>query len=290
MRTLVRKSLRVLSCSLTLTLAPACDGGGDDEAAGTKAEASKTADGEAAKAGTAGLDAAIEKEIENAAAPQDVKGEVRTFLKDQRKLGCEMLPPDMVASTLDVPEAELEQFKIMGCNYKWEKGEEMAEASLMSIWVKKDAEQARRWFENSTKNQTKEELQAAMKMVTQKAKESKSIDTKTKEKTVDTVGGMAGAMMPDEGYQYEDVAGIGDAARMASHDHALTVLVGNMIFTVRAYKGPVPPPPDPKLIMSRDMDKIMAASKKAEKEHMAASKDVRRELGVKLAKAIVAKL
>ena len=48
--------------------------------------------------------------------------------------------------------------------------------------------------------------------------------------------------------------------------------------------------PDTKIMMSGDMKKVIAESKRIEKEHMAATKEVRRELGIKLAKEIVAKL
>ena len=261
----------------------ACDSGDAPADSGAPEDAAK-----AAQAGDEGkLSELVEREIQNADADESTKTQVRNFMKDQRKLACEMLTPAMVASTLDVPADGLKQTKVMGCIYNWDEGDQMAQASLMSIWIKKTPEDAKRWFENSTKNLTKEELQAQMKMVTERTKKSKSIDTDTKKKTVDAVGGLAGGMMPDEGYQYEDVSGVGDAARVKVYDGSLTVRVGNMIFNVSAYKGPQPPPPDQKLIMTGDVKKIMEATKAAEKINMDATREQRKEMAIKLAKLIV---
>lgn len=209
------------------------------------------------------------------------------FVKDQRKKGCEMLPPAMVARVLEVPEAELEQQKIMGCIYSWEGGGQVAEASVMSIWVKNTPEEARTWFDNSTKTVSAEELQAQMAKVKELAKEREEVDTKAKDEAVDQVGDVVVGMTPDEGYRYEDVPGVGDAARVQTHEGAVTVLLGNMVFGVRAYKGPPAPPPDAAAVMSGDVKKVMAASKKAQDEFFAQTRDVRRELAIEVAKAIV---
>ena len=226
--------------------------------------------------------------VEKAVASVDAPKEVRTFIKDQRKKGCEMLPPTMAASVLEVPEAELKQMKIMGCIYKWKNNDQIAEGSIMSIWVRKSADEARLWFNNSTKGQTKEELQATIAQATEKAKERKEIDTKLKKDTTDKLGGVAAAMMPEGGYQYEDVAGIGDAARMNMHDGTITVLMGNMIFNVQAYKGAGMPPLDPAVIRSANVKKITAASKEVQHKWLRETIDVRKALGTKLAKAIAA--
>lgn len=222
------------------------------------------------------------------AAAEPAAKEAVLFAKDQRKKGCEMLPPAMVARVLEVPEAELEQQEIMGCIYSWEGGGKVAEASIMSIWVKKTPEDARTWFDNSTKTVSAEELQAQMAKVKELAKEREEIDTKAKEETVDQVGDMVVGMTPDQGYRYEDVPGLGDAARVQTHEGAVTVLLGNMVFGVRAYKGEPAPPPDAAAVMSGDVKKVLAASKKAQNEFYAQTHDVRRALAIEVAKAIVA--
>ena len=146
----------------------------------------------------------------------------------------------------------------------------------------------RLWFDNSTKGQTKEELQATIAQATEKAKERKEIDTKLKKDTTDKLGGVAAAMMPEEGYQYEDVPGVGDAARMNMHNGTITVLIGNMLFNVQAYKGADMPPLDPAVIRSANVKKITAASKEAQHKWFRETIDVRKALGKKLAKAIAA--
>jgi hypothetical protein len=164
------------------------------------------------------------------------------------------------------------------------------EAQLTTIWIKKSPEMARTWFENSTKTLTKEELRVQMEMVQAKVKKSKSIDTDAKKKAAGQVGGMITGMAPDEGYKYEDVAGVGDAARVKVYDGSLTVLYGNMVFNVRAFKGAKAPEIDKAAVMSGDMKKVMAASKASEAAWMDATRDVRKEQGIKLAKVIVAAL
>ena len=203
-----------------------------------------------------------------------------------------MLPPATVAEVLEVPEAELEQMKIAGCIYSWESADErqIAEARITSISVTDDAAKARQRFDNSTKNQTAEELRAQLGSVMKATKGSEDIDTTAKKQAVDQVGGMVGAMVPDGGYQFEDVAGIGDAARVLQHDSTLHVLVGNMVFTVAAYKGAAPPPPDMSGVPMTDMDQVIAAAAKTELAQLELTRDARKRDAIAVAKAIVAGL
>lgn len=280
------RTLLTLGLGIGLVAGGACDSA-PAPAKAKEADAPAKADGEGrgggAKAAAGEVPSAVKMDEETRKA-------VAQFTKDQRKKSCEMLTPAMVAEVLEVPEGELEQKKIMGCIYTWKGGGQEAQASLMSIWIKKTPESARTWFENMTKTQTKEELAEQMKQVTAKAKEREEIDTKLKKKTVDQVGGLAAAMTPDEGYRYEDVEGIGDAARVQTYDSSVTVLMGNMVFGVRAFKGEPQPPIDPQLIMTRDIKKITAASKESERVWFDETRDVRRAQSIALAKAIVAKL
>ncbi|MCA9683496.1 MAG: hypothetical protein KC457_14950 [Myxococcales bacterium] len=280
----------VLTClALGLQLAPVgCDeggGGGASEEAAAKADDGK---GDAAE----GKEDPVAKLVNDQIDANVSDEQVKSFLKDQAKKGCEMLPPAMVAKVLEIPEAELRQMKIVGCIYTWQDAPEGqdAQASISTIMVLEDVAAAEQWFANATKNKTGEELRAELAMVTGKAKEHESIDTKTKEKTVDQLGGMMGAMMPDAGYQYEDVPGVGDAARVLTHDGKLTVRVGNMVFTVGAFKGQAAPPPDMAAVTSGDMKRVMAASKESEAKWLDLTRDARRQQGIELAKAIVAGL
>lgn len=276
----VRTSL-FATLALAAALAAGCDKGGAGDQGGDKGgEGDKSAE---AASGKAGGDA-------DAGTPSDaeVEKQVKTFLKDQRKKACEMLPPSMAAKALAVPEADLKQMKVMGCIYTWESEDkkESAQAQVMSIWVKKDADSAKRWFENATKDQTAEELAKQMEMVKAKTKERKEIDTKAKKKTVDTIGDAAVTMMGD-GISFEDVEGVGDAARMNKRDGQVTVLVGNMIFNVQSFKGPAEPPLDMTGIRPTDTKAVIALAKKNQDKWLSETIDIRKKMSVELAKMVV---
>src|SRR5690606_340995 len=124
-----------------------------------------------------------------------------------------------------VEEAKLEQIGDFGCTYRWksEDDKQTVIAALGLIWVGSDAEAARKSFDDTTKSLSADELRAQLA-------------------ELQTDGGMDGAFVPDAGHQYEDVEGVGDAARALQYDGSLTVLVGNMTFNVSAYKGDAVPP------------------------------------------------
>lgn len=217
--------------------------------------------------------------------------EVKTFLEDQRKKGCEMLSPALVAKLYSVPEDALRPIEIGGCTYSYRSADksQVVEVSIMSITVRKDAADARMYFDNATASRSAEEIRAQLDMVMGEAKKADEIDSEAKAKAVDQVGGAMAGMVPDGGFQYEDVDGVGDAARLLAHEGNLTVLVGNMMFTVDAYAGPAAPKPD----MSgagADTDKIMAIAKQANAEWMAQTRDQRKQQAIELAKAIIAEL
>ncbi len=247
------------------------DAGAADAAAATGAKG----DAQAEAKGDAGGTQAAEDEV------------FRTFAKEQRKKGCEMFTPAMAAKVLELPESDLQQMKIMGCTYTKKEGDDVAEASLMSIWTSDNEADAIKRFENSTKNRSKEEIAAAMAKVTEKAKEREEIDTKVKEKTVDQMGGLMADMTPDAGYVYEDVPGVGDQARVEIHEGSLTVRVGNMQFNVHAYKGPgmeIAP------YKGGDPKSMIEAAKIADRKWKAETAQARRELAIVVAKEIVANL
>lgn len=272
--------------TLSLGLIAGCDKG-EAEAAKSKDEAA----GDAKEAAASGVDEMIRAEAEK----QGASDEVRSFLKDQSKLGCEMLTASMVATTLGVPEDKLKQTKVMGCHYNL-KGDDTqdAQANLTMIRVSKDVDAAKRWFENSTRSQTKEEIAKQMEMVKSMAKKSDTVDTKQKAATVDTVGDMAVAFTPDEGTRYEDLAGLGDEARQNQHDGTVVVRVGNMQFHVMAYQGKPEPPADYMIGENgrpiTDTKVVIKLAKEHQNKWLAETIDIRKEKSVALAKAILAEL
>lgn len=244
-----------------------------------KEEASSGADkADAAQAG-------LERKLEDAADKAGAK-----FAKGMGKKSCEILTPALVAQTFAVPEAELKQFKVMGCIYSRKKGDGDAkttlEASLTMMRAHKTVEGAQLWFKNATANRTGEEIKEQMKQVTAKAKEHEDVDTDLKKTTVGTLGSMISAGMK-EGTSYEPVSGVGDEAKVALSDGAIWVRVGNLTFTAKAYKGPDQPKAkiDPKDFSN--LKKLTAQSMEAQRKWLQETFEERKKFGLQLAKLII---
>ena len=245
-------------------LAPGCDDAktGDSGGSKTKPEA-----GEKAQA-------------------EDPAATAKTFEEGLKKRACELLTADMVSTALEVPAGDLKQMKVLGCSYEWQDEAREVDAALRFVRVYDDAEKAAQWFSNMTKDQSPEELKAAMEQVTQKAKENGKLEGAGKEKAAEAIGSALTNSMP-EGVSYEDVPGVGDEARASKQNGDLYVRVGNATFTISAYAGKlyVPPPLDP--------NDLKAAAKAQQKAAVAWEKETapqRKEAAVKLAKLVVAGL
>jgi hypothetical protein len=231
---------------------------------------------------------AAEKMVDKAA---DKAG--ATFAKEISKKACEVLTPSMVAETFDVPEGELKQMKIMGCIYSWNrKGDDdplILEAKLMLLRAHDTVDEARLWFKNATADKTGKELQEDVKKVTEKAKENEDVDTDLKKETVGTIGSLMAEGMKD-GARYESISGIGDEAKVAERDGAVWARVGNLAFTVNAYKGP----PQPRLHLDpKDMTnvkEITAKSMQAQKEWLAKTHEERKKASIQLARLVIGAL
>lgn len=239
MRAIVRASTIL---SLVLTSMAGCDGDGKP-ADDPKAAEAKAGDVEA------GAEAKADGE------PEAVADGPR-FDKDTRKDPCALLKAEQVAKAAGVEVAALKNRTIAGmCMYDWGKD---GTAVLGHITVAKTPEAARSQFENAYRSMTGEEIAAQMKVVGEKAKEKLEADAKeagTKPAAdpdaVEPVAGVMGKMLAD-GFQYEPVEGVGDAAvwdatkrdqviaghRIVSYGNELKVLVSNMYFTLQFRAGP----------------------------------------------------
>ncbi len=227
-------------------------------------------------------------QVDEAASEAGAKG---LFDKELRKRACEILSPQLVASTFDVPEAELKQHKISGCIYSWSSGDQIVEARFTTIMVHKTTERAKTWFQNATKNLTTAEAQAQMdeitKRVTARMEEKNQIDPKTTKQVTDLTGGMLAGSGGDEGFQFEDIAGVGDEARFSLSDGVIYVREGNAGFVVGAYKGAAKPPLDMKGVAIKEMPKKAMAEEKA---WIKKTLDARKRDAKKLALGVVAAL
>lgn len=227
-----------------------------------------------------GAQASAEKAAAASAAEQGAKADAKLFDKEIRKKACELLPAKMVAKTFDVPEKALEQSTVMGCIYDWEKDGRKVHASVMSIRAHKTLDRAKTWFENSTKNRSKKENEAAVDQVKKRLKEKKELDTEIKKKAANEVTNL----IPTAALSYERVEGVGDEAAVNQNDGNVRVRVGNLTFTVAAYKGKKQPEfkPDTSLGTKGMIDDI----KKKSQEWHKTTVPQRKKAGVELARAI----
>ena len=170
----------------------------------------------------------------------------------------------------------------MGCRYDGRNGDETVEAGISMIRVYDSEAAAANWFASATQNRTAEEMAAEMEKVSGQLDQAKELDTDLKKSTAKNLL----ATVDSTAINFEDVAGVGDEARVSS-EGTVYVRVDNLTFMVSAYKGPVAPRPD---IKSTDMKQITAAVNKTKAEWASKTLPARKKDGTLLAKAIVAEL
>lgn len=231
--------------------------------------------------GSAGRDAGAQPEGSKARGARETAS--GRFDKDVRKKGCELLTAKLVAATFGVPESELTQRKVMGCLYTWKSGEQILEASVISLRAHKSEEAAARWFKRATRDLSQAEAKAALDRVVTKTKEHRDVDTEQKKKTVDAVVGGLADGVGAEGFVYEDVPGVGDEARMNAGDGNITVRIANLTFSVAAYQGTAMPTPNVQGLS--DVKEIMRVVKAATAAWQRETLPQRRQDSTKLAKA-----
>jgi len=167
----------------------------------------------------------------------------KLFVKEITKQPCHLLTPDTVAELAGVESSTLEQRNIAGmCLYSWDDGQ----ASLGHLRAHDSVESARRSFENSYRSMSSDEVAKHMEAINEEIEKKKVEGTtdvdpeNAKIVTGAIVDSLAG------GLQFEDVAGLGDAASFettrfenqilgktfVSYSNSLNVLVRNLKFTV----------------------------------------------------------
>lgn len=196
---------------------------------------------------------------------------------------CKLLTADLVASVFEVPAAELEQGTTMSstCTYTRESGDQELKASVDVDGVHDDAETASSRFRSVTAGMSGADLDRTMDGIKKEAARESGVDGATADAVVGAAAG--GSKSGSKGIQFEDVAGVGDEARMALTVGAgdLYVRVGNLNFTVSAYSGPG-------MTMPTEMKpgSILAASRAWQKDTL----PQRKEDAIKLGKAVAASL
>jgi hypothetical protein len=165
------------------------------------------------------------------------------FAREITKQHCDLLTPDMVAELAGVDSSTLKQRNVAGmCIYSWDGGQ----ASLGHLRTRDSVEFARSSFENSYRNQTGEDVAQSMAKIDAGIEKSKA-EGKTDvdpEQAKMVTGAMSNLF--SGGLQFEDIAGLGDAASFeitrtesqiggttfVSYANSLNVLVSNLKFTV----------------------------------------------------------
>ena len=233
------RATTVLTFSVLLTLGVfGCDKAEGEGKAGS--DDAKTADGEA-KAGDA-------EAAEAGAAGGALFGE------DMKTKPCEMLTAKMAAEVLGADAGSLTQSSVMKdmCSYATS-GEEDSSVTISFITVKDDIAEATTFFDNAYKGMSGEEVAEAMKQLETATKEKLAEDAKAgdakaasaQDKVEPVTGALGGAFK--DGFSYEDVPGVGDAARLALtkreiagrtfQDNDIHVRVRNMYFNLSIEKG-----------------------------------------------------
>ncbi len=232
--------------SACLTIPVACDRDGSDAApeAGSTSAAAQGAEGHKARKTDEASNAGAGRAEDSPPAGDKGGTDVALFDKEIRNEPCEFLSSEAVARVAGVSAESIQQRELMGvCTYTWPGGS----ASLGHLRVQRDADAARRFFENSYADKTGGEVQEDLAKVEaeierRKAEGKTDVDPADAKKLVTRPAGLAHSA----GFTYEDVAGVGDAARfentrnemeiagrkVVSYPNKLHVLVRNLQFSV----------------------------------------------------------
>lgn len=258
---------------LSFTMITACD---SDKTEAESSAADSSSAGEPAASSAAA--APVARELSDAAR----------FDKEIRKQACDILTPERVSGLFGVPAGDIRQMKVMGCMYTWDKDGQMLEAKLTLLRAHKSEKSAAQWFRNATRNLSAEEAQAQVDMVFDKVKkqaEEDGLDAGVTSKQVETVAeGTSSALVSKEGFQYEDLDGVGSEARISLEDGSIWLRVDNLTFTVGAYKGPEMPQPD---YMSMDLKEVAKAAQEAHRAFVKATFEARKQDALKVAGVVI---
>jgi hypothetical protein len=213
-----------------------------------------------------------------------VLSDAARFDRDMSKKGCELLTAELVAATFDVAADQLKQYRIMGCRYTMQGDTDTVEAAISMIRAYDSEAAAGGWFANATRNRTAEEMAAEMNKISGQLDKQAALDTAAKKSAAKNLL----ASVDAKAISFEDVAGIGDEARV-SDQGTVYVRVDNLTFMVTAYKGARAPQPDLSGL-GTDLKQIAARVKESESQWMLTTLPQRKRDATLLAGKIVAEL
>tara|TARA_R100000365_G_C2741466_1_gene70145 strand:- start:318 stop:1004 length:687 start_codon:yes stop_codon:yes gene_type:complete len=154
---------------------------------------------------------------------------------------CAVVTTQMVASTFDVPEADIDQSNVVSsqCVYELDSdGKALdVEVSVEAYDTDEDAAEA---FQLATQSMSSEEISDAMTAVQQQANADGDLETEAQQDAAAGVG--AGVSLG--AIEFEDVEGVADQARFNTSDGTLELQEGNLRIRLKAYYGPEMPIPE----------------------------------------------
>lgn len=185
---------------------------------------------------------------------------------------CEVITAQMVATTFDIPEKNLEQSKPMpsACSYEMEENGKILSVYLI-VNVFEDKKTAAESFHDSTRSLSAQEMTEKLKAAGVEFDESDI-------KFARDMG------LPDPrptGLQFEDVDGIADQARFLTDEGSLYLLQDNLQIILNAFYGPDMPIPN--VTTFEALEKADSAWKKS-------TMDERKDQAVALAETALAAL
>lgn len=260
---------QALACLCWLALATACPSKTNDEEAKTDRSAAKE-DVDAAADGDDGPEETAD------AAPEPEGPSGVSVSADDPPAACDLLTPQIAASTLALPQTELRQVANNGCAYSKTSAEEEASVSLTGLVVAATPETAAARFTSMTRSITRKEATAiAAKAGGEKAEGESGTDAELSK--------AARTSKPAE-MRFEDVEGVGDTARLNTTTGTVTVRAGNLLFSITAYKGARMQRPK---AAGGDVTKLADKVRKARAKWVEDTMDTRKTLATQAAQAII---
>lgn len=188
---------------------------------------------------------------------------------DEPPQPCNLLTPDMLATTLEVSAEDVPQPNSLEsmCMYQMETDAKSLEVMLM-VGAPDTKKAAKAKFREATRDMTPEEI-------TEKLKEL-GIERDESDKQFAKDLGLPNTQ--PSGVQFEEINGVGDEARFESTNGTLYILHNNLMLTLTAYYGSAMPIPDAV---------SFEALNDAETEWTESTMEKRRNQAVALAKTVV---
>lgn len=186
---------------------------------------------------------------------------------------CDIVTPQMVATTFDVPEENLKQSEPMEswCSYELEEGHKTLEV-ILRVSVFDTNKAATKSFHDSTRSMSAEEM----------TEQLKALGVEFDESDIQFARDLG---LPDprpSGLQFEDVDSIAEQARFNTNEGSLYLLQDNLQITLNAFYGPSMTIPD-KITSFEGLEKATSIWKED-------TMDERKEQAIALAKVTLAAL